>query len=95
MSPGLELRLELVPQFGRLVLHIPLHVPVARAEVAFFGPGGFFVASDADDDARKMVLLDDRLERVLLQRAAALDPCRLATGVGAARLERRFVPTYD
>ena len=80
----LEVRLELVPQLGRLVLDVPFHVLVARAEVAFLGPGRFLVAADADDDAVVVVLVEHRLEGVLLQDAAALDARGFAVRVGAA-----------
>src|ERR1035437_5346426 len=88
MSPRLEVRLELVPQLRRLVLDVPFHVLVPRAEVAFLGPGGFLVAAYADNHASKVVLVENRLQGVLFQRAAALDARRFATGIGAARLER-------
>ena len=63
---------------GRLVLDVPLHVLVARAEIAFLGAGRFLVAAHADDHAGEMVLVEHLLERVLLQRAAALDAGGLA-----------------
>ena len=74
----LEVGLELVPQLRRLVLDVPFHVLVARAEVAFLGAGRFLVAADADDDAGEVVLVEHRLEGVLLERAAALDAGGLA-----------------
>src|SRR5688572_19984146 len=42
-----KVRLELVPQFGGLVLHVPFHVFVARTEIAFLGARGFFIAANA------------------------------------------------
>src|ERR1039458_3345885 len=94
VGPGLEVRLELIPQLRRLILHVPLHVLVARAEVTFLGPRRLLVAAGADDDAREVVLLEHRLERVLLQRAAALDPRRLAARVGTARPERLLIAAH-
>src|ERR1035438_10156996 len=91
---GLEVRLELIPQFRRLILDVPFHVLVTRAEVTFLGPRRLLVAADADDDTREVVLLEHRLERVLLQRAAALDPRRLAARVGTARPERLLIAAH-
>src|ERR1039458_5798378 len=88
MGPGLEVRLELVPQFRRLILDVPFHVLVARAEVAFLGPRRLLVPADTDDDARKVMPFKHPLERVLLQRAAALDTRCFAIGESAARPER-------
>src|ERR1017187_3355886 len=95
VGPGLEVRLELIPQLRRLVLHVPLHVLVARAEVTFLGPRRLLVAADADDEAREVVLLEDCLQRALLQRAATLDPRRFAAGVSVARPERLLIAAHD
>src|ERR1035437_2794556 len=95
MCPWLKVRLELVPQLRRLVLEVPFHILVARAEIAFLGPRWFLVAADADNHAGEVVLQQHGLERVLLQRAAALDAGRLAVGKGAAAPERLIVPAYD
>src|ERR1035441_4266960 len=95
VGPGLEVSLELVPKLRRLILDVPLHVLVARAEVAFLGPGRLLVPADADDDAREVMPFEHPLERVLLQRAAALDARCFAAGVGAARPERLVIPAHD
>src|ERR1041385_6374145 len=62
-----EIGFELVPKLGRLVFHVPFHVFVARAEIAFFGAGRLFVTTDADDDAGEMMLVQDVLERIFFQ----------------------------
>jgi len=91
----LEVGLELVPELGRLILDVPLHVLVARAEVALFGAGWFLVTADADDNAGVVVLVEHRLEGVLLEDAAALDARGLAVRVGPFGLERLFVLADD
>ena len=93
--PGCEIGLELVPQLRRLVLDVPFHVLVARAEVTFLGAGRFLVAAHADDDAGVMVLVEHLLERVLLQRAAALDARGLAVRISRAALEHLLVLADD
>ena len=94
-APWLEIRLELVPQLRRLVLDVPLHVLVARAEVALLGAGGFLVAPHADDDAIEPMLVEHGLEGVLLERAAALNPGGLAVGEGAAFAQHLLVLADD
>ena len=61
-----EIGLELVPKFWRLVLNVPFHVFVARAEIAFLGAGGFFIAANTDNDAGEMMLFEDMFQAVLL-----------------------------
>ncbi len=79
--------LELVPQFRRLVLDVPFHVFVARAEVTLLGAGGFLVAAHADDDAGEMMFAASTcLKRVLFQCAAAFHAGGLAVGIGHAAL---------
>src|ERR1035441_937709 len=95
MGPGLEVSLELVPKLRRLVLDVPFHVLVARAEVAFLGPRRLLIAADADDYAREVMPFKHSLERVLLECAAALHTRCFAARVGAARPERLVIPAHD
>src|ERR1035441_4940109 len=95
MGPGLEVSLELVPKLRRLILDVPLHVLVARAEVAFLGPGRFLVPADADNDAREVMPCEHPLERVPLERAAALHTRCFAARVGAARPKRLVIAAHD
>ena len=94
---ALELGLVLVPHLRRLVGHVPFHLPVARAEVALLRAGAVLVAPDADDDARVPVLVEDRLQRVLLEPPAAGDPSRSSRPDTSARSARAasFFPTIS
>jgi hypothetical protein len=87
----LEIGLELVPQFRRLVFHVPLHVLVPRTEIALLGAGRLLVASDADNHAGELVLVQHRLERVFFQSAATFDPGGRAVGVGDPLFQHRLV----
>src|SRR5690242_7496542 len=46
-----ELRFVLVPEFGRLVLHLPLALRGARREVALLGAAAFLVGARTHDHA--------------------------------------------
>ena len=69
----IKISLELVPKFRRLILEVPLKILVSRRKVALFGPSSFFVAANTDDDRLVIFLLDDGLERVSFEKAAALN----------------------
>src|ERR1017187_4423736 len=95
VGPGLEVSLELVPKFRRLILDVPFHVLVARAEVAFLGPRRFLVPADAAGNACEVMPFKHAFQRVLLQRAAALDTRRFAIGVSAALPEHLVIAAHD
>ena len=92
---GRKIGLELIPEFRRLIRRVPLHVGVARREIALLGARGVFVAPHADDDAGVAVVLDDLLQAVLLEHAAAFDARRAAVRIRVARLEHRLVHADD
>src|SRR6267142_385773 len=95
MSAFCKIRFELVPQLRRLVLDVPLHVLVARAEIAFLGPRRLLIAAHSDDDTGEVVLVEDLLKAVLLKRAAAFDPRGFAVWISDAALEHHFVFADD
>ncbi len=74
MGAAGQVGVELVPQFRRLVFHVPFHVLVARRKIPFLGPGRVLVAADADDQAAELVFLDGLLEVFLEQGRATGDP---------------------
>src|SRR5579859_1143583 len=86
-----EIVLELIPQLGRLVFDVPLHVLVAWAEVALLGASGFLVAPHANNHAGKMMLFQNLLEGVFLERAATFDASGFAVGESDAALEHFLV----
>lgn len=72
VPPG-HVSIELIPEFGRLVFDVPLHIFVAWTEIAFLRTRRIFVAPDANDEAAEFVFLDGALQIVLEQRGAADD----------------------
>ena len=53
---------EVVPEFGRLVAHVPQAFGAARREHALLGAGGLFIAPDAGDQSVEAVLGERELE---------------------------------
>ena len=76
---GVLASVEEVPEFGSLVLRIPLTEVVAMREEAFFGTSLFFIASAATEAGVVLVLLDRVEERDGLK--------FVARGVGAFFLD--------
>jgi hypothetical protein len=92
---GRAVDIVLIPELGRLIRDLPFHVPAARRKVALLRARRLLVAPDADDDAGVIVLGQERLQRILLERRAALDARRPAIGIGPARGQDRLVAIHD
>src|SRR6478735_419738 len=58
----------MIPEFRRLVAHVPIAFETARREHALLGAGGFLVATDAGDQAVKTVFGQRHLEAFGLAR---------------------------
>src|SRR6185436_871222 len=66
-------RLELIPEFRRLIPEIPIAMFVARREVALLGSRPFFVCAHTQNDACIAFLLDQLFEAIRFQGRAAID----------------------
>src|SRR6185369_16537291 len=71
MRAFLKIRLELIPKFGRLILDVPFHVLIPRAEISFLRPGRLLVTANPHDHSREVMFLEHLLQSVLLERATA------------------------
>jgi hypothetical protein len=95
MGAFLEIGLELIPQLGRLAFDVPFHIPVARAEVAFFGPRRFLVPAHVHNDPREPMAFRHPFEGILLEHAATPDARRLARRVGSAAKQHLIIHAQD
>src|SRR5688572_29635961 len=76
-SAGCKIRFILIPEFRRLLLHIPLAFLPTRREHALLGAGGFLVAADAGDNAGITIFFHHLFES---QRLARRYACRMRQG---------------
>ena len=86
--------LELVPQFRRLVLDIPLHCGRPGTEHTFLGPRRFLVTADANDHRPEAMAVEGLPERILLKQRTALHARQFPIGEGGAGGERLFVARH-
>ena len=78
VRPRRKSRLELVPQFRRLIAKIPIPVLVSRRKVPFLGSGTVFIRTHTEDDAGVPFFFDQILHRRGLQgRTAYVSPQRV------------------
>src|SRR5215472_2241045 len=93
MGPRWEVRLELIPQLRRLIAKIPVPVLVARREIALLGPRPFLIGSDAENNSRVTLLLDELFEPIGLDIRSSLESYSWYPRARAERARARKRPS--
>src|SRR6185295_11303103 len=87
-----EGRLELIPEFRRLIAEIPITMFVTRREVSFLGSRPFLICAHTENDAGIAFLLDQLLESIGFQGRTAVNTTQRMIHPGCKRF---FVLPHD
>src|SRR5262245_4955101 len=91
MRPVLEVGLKLIPEFRRLILHVPFHVFIPGTKVPLFRTGWLFIAANTNNHAGKAMFLEDLLEPIFLEHSTTFDPGSLSVWEGFSAAQHLFV----